>query len=554
MSARRINANRVVLDRLAWARWARAVKNLMTSEIGGRAGWMLAALIVALLAINGFNVVNSYVGRDFMTAIENRDRGGFVAYGLRYVGVFAALTMVAVLYRFVEERLGVLWREALTRRLVSAYLGERTYYRLHVSGTLPNPDQRIADDVRTFSTVTLSLLLMCLNGTLTVLAFSGVLLSISGLLFLVAVTYAVLGSLLTVFFGRSLIQLNYDQADKEANFRADLIHVRENAESVALLRREPRLRSRLLRDFDEVTSNLKRMIAVNRNLGFFTTGYNYLIQLIPIVIVAPLFMRGEVEFGVITQSAMAFAHLLGAFSLIVTQFQSISSYAAVLARLDALGEAVEAVAPPAKPAIEVLEMGGRVAYERLTLRSPRDGRILVNELSVAVPRGTRLLIVGPNETAKVALFRTTAGLWSTGEGRVLLPESGRLLFLPERPYLPPGTLRQVLVRSRQWTEVSDDDILRALRTFDLEKVLARAGGLDVERDWDDILSLDEQQLLSCARLLLAAPQFVFLDRLGSALGPRQVERTLQVLADRGITYLALSNTEGRMDHYYDAVL
>ena len=203
---------------------------------------------------------------------------------------------------------------------------------------------------------------------------------------------------------------------------------------------------------------------------------------------------------------------------------------------------------------KLLETAGRVAYERLTLRSPRDGRILVNELSVAVPRGTRLLIVGPNETAKVALFRTTAGLWSAGEGRVLLPEPGRLLFLPERPYLPPGTLRQVLVRSKQRAEVPDDAILRALHAFGLEKIVARAGGLDVERDWDDILSLDEQQLASCARLLLAAPQFVFLDRLGSALGPRQVEHTLQTLADRGITYLAVGNTEGRMDHYYDAVL
>ncbi len=556
MSVRKIIANRVLLDGLASVRRVRAVKGFLTLEAGGRARWMFAGLIVSLLAINGLNVVNSYVGRDFMTAIENRDRGGFVRYGMRYVGVFAALTLVAVLYRFVEERLALIWRARLTRRLVNAYLERRTYYRLHVDGTLPNPDQRIADDVRTFTTITLSLLLMFLNATLTVVAFSGVLWSISRLLFFAAVAYAVLGSVLTVLFGRSLIRLNYDQADKEANFRADLIHVRENAESVALLRREPRLRSRLLHHFEEVTVNLKRMIAVNRNLGFFTTGYNYLIQLIPVVIVAPLFMRGDVEFGVITQSTMAFSHLLGAFSLIVTQFQSISSYAAVLARLDALGAAAETVAAPAHPAIELLEAGGRVAYERLTLRSPRDGRILVNELSVTVPRGTRLLIVGPNDTAKVALFRTTAGLWSAGEGRVLLPEPGRLLFLPERPYLPPGTLRQVLVRGRERVEIADEEILQALRAFDLEKVVGRAGGLDVERDWDDILSLDEQQLLSCARLLLAfpSPHFVFLDRLGSALGPRQVEHTLGVLSDRGITYLAVGNIEGRLDHCYDAVL
>src|SRR6185503_15139294 len=174
---------------------------------------------------------------------------------------------------------------------------------------------------------------------LTVIAFAGVLWSISRPLFLVGIAYAAAGSLLTVLLGRPLVRLNYRQADREANFRGDLMHVRENAESVALLHGESQIEARLSGRIDALVANLRRIIAVNRNLGFFTTGYNYMIQIIPALIVAPLFIRGEAEFGVITQSAIAFTQLLGAFSLIVTQFQTISSYAAVLARLHALADA-----------------------------------------------------------------------------------------------------------------------------------------------------------------------------------------------------------------------
>ncbi len=255
--------------------------------------------------------------------------------------VFAALTAAAVLFHFAEERFGLLWREWLTGRLVHFYLENRVYLRATEDSRLTNPDQRITEDVRAFVTMTLSLFLMALNGTLTVLAFSGVLWSISRTLFLVGIAYAAAGSLLTVLLGRRLVALNYAQADREADFRTALIEVRENAESIALHRRERQLEIRLDEHLGAVVSNLRRIIAVNRNLGFFTTGYNYMIQIIPALVVAPLFIRGDVEFGVITQSAMAFSHLLGAFSLVVTQFQAISSYGAVLARLNTLAEVLQ---------------------------------------------------------------------------------------------------------------------------------------------------------------------------------------------------------------------
>src|SRR5262245_5340755 len=438
-----MTTERVPIDRQTWARFVRAVRNFANSEVGRRAKLMFVALIVFLLALSGLNVVNSYVGRDFMTAIEQRNMPGFVRLALLYVGVFAGSTVVAVIYRFTEERLALMWRDWLTRQLIGLYLDYPTYYRLshhrHADGDVANPDQRIAEDVRTFTATTISFVLLLLNGTLTAIAFSGVLWSISPLLFAVAVGYAATGSLLTVLLGRPLIWLNYDQADREANLRSSLIHVRENAESLVLLRHERLLGDRLLRNLDAVVSNFRRIIGVNRNLNFFTTGYNYLIQIIPALIVAPLFIRGDLQFGVITQSAMAFSQVLGAFSLIVTQFQSISSFAAVVARLGALAEGYERAqavtlfstefcphhrAPaecpicspqqgllPTLPTITIREAEGRVAYERLTLLIPPEARVGIRALSISITNGIRTLELRPDEAAKRALLSATVGGW-----------------------------------------------------------------------------------------------------------------------------------------------
>jgi len=544
--------HRVPITRQTWSQFRRAVTDFANCEVGWRARGLFALLITLLFAFNGLNVVNSYVGRDFMTAISNRDSARFTREAIAYLGVFAASALVGAFYSFSEQRLGLLWREWLTRRLLGTYLDRRAYYRLSAAGVLTSPDERIAEDVRAFTATTLSFVLMLSNTAVTVLAFSGVLWSISRTLFAVAVLYAACGSALTVLFGRPLVWLNYNQLDKEADFRANLVHVQANAESIALLHREGRIGARLRRRFDDLTANMRRIIAVNRNLAFFTNGYNYVIQIIPALVVAPLFIRGEVEFGVITQSAMAFSTLVGALSLVVTQFGSISSFAAVVTRLGSLADAMEQVQSPAAASIDVGEDEARVAYERLTLLVPGSDHVLVRELSVSVPRGTRLLIVGPNEAAKVALFRATAGIWENGRGRIVRPGLDAILFLPERPYLPPGTLRDVLVRMGR-EDIGDEQIASSLHGLGLESVLERMGGLDVERDWDDALSLGEQQLLSVARVVLATPRFVFLERPRTAFGSEQVDRILSLLSERSITYLTLGDGGDGPDDY-DAVL
>ena len=309
-----------------------------------------------------------------------------------------------------------------------------------------------------------------------------------------------------------------------------------------------------MRRIDELVDNYRRITSVNRNLGFFTTGYNYLIQIIPALIVAPRFIRGEVEFGVITQSAAAFAQLLGAFSVVINQFGSISSFAAVVARLSALAGAVERK-DAGRPEIVTVEDHDRVAFEQLTLRPLHgDGPLLV-DVSVSIPRGLRVLVTGPNEAARVALFRATAGIWSRGGGRILRPPLDAIFFLPQQPYLTLGTLRQQLLRTDQERDISDEQVLSAIHDGGLDSVVERAGGLDAEHDWPSILSLGEQQELMVLRLILARPSFAVLDRVSTALGWASLRLCLQRLTARSVTYINFDQAdETEAAGLYDAVL
>ena len=530
--------------RETWQRFRSAARTFLASVDGRQARWWFAALVTLLLAVNGLNVINSYVGRDFISAIENKNTSRFILQAWLYAGVFMLSTLVAVFYRYAEERLALLWRDWQTRQVLDSYLRNRVFYQLHESGTLENPDQRIAEDIRAFTTTTLSFLLMTLNASFTVLAFAGVLWSISPRLFLFAVFYAIAGSSLTVLLGRRLVGLNDRQLDKEANFRAELMHVREHAESLALLDREEQLRTRLNDRLRDVVRNARTITQVNRNLGFFTTGYNYFIQIIPALIVAPFFIRGEVEFGVITQSAMAFAQLMGAFSLIVTQFQSISTYAAVVTRLDKLVNAIDDTCSPQDSPIQIRYEPHCVAFEHLTLRSA-EGTVYIKDLTLTIPRGARVLIASPSGHTKQALFKAVAGLSCDGEGVIVRPDRESMMFLPEQPYLSSGSLRSLLLPIGHSDVSRDNEVRDMLALLGLNHIVDQAGGLDLERDWNSMLSLSDQAMLAVARVLLAAPEFVFVDRLTVSFDAAQGGRILAILAERQITVLVLGKPGDR---------
>jgi putative ATP-binding cassette transporter len=303
-----------------------------------------------------------------------------------------------------------------------------------------------------------------------------------------------------------------------------------------------------------LAGNFRKIIAVNRNLNFFTGGYNYMIQLIPALFVAPMFIAGGVEFGVIGQSTMAFATLVGAFSLVITQFQSISSYASVVTRLSELVDASEsAVERDAASCLECRMEGDRIVYSQLSLRmSDTDDRLLLDKLDATFAPGRRILVAGPNPAAKSALFRATAGLHEAGSGSITRPPRGKLAFLLEQPYLPPGTLREVLTPSEA-APVTDEEILATLEELHLEVPGVRERNFDQSRHWDDELSLSDGQLLAVARALLSKPDFVLLDHLETALDGDEFDRVRAAAASRGITVIVFNGGKTASGDY-DGIL
>jgi putative ATP-binding cassette transporter len=516
----------------------------------------MAALFGCMFCINGMNVLNSYVGRFFMSAIEKKDMGGFVFNAWMYVAVFAGSTVFAVFFRFSEERLGLLWRGWLTQRIVTLYMQHRIYLHTGTAECLTNPDQRIAEDVKQLTITTLSFVLLILNGTMTVISFSGVLWSISPTLFVVAVLYAAAGSGLTILLGRPLIDLNYRQSDREADFRAELIRLRESADGVAVTGNEASMLHRLLSRLDLLVANFRHITAVNRNLNFFSTGYNYMIQLIPALFVAPLFIHGKADFGVIGQSAMAFATLLAAFSLIITQFQAISAYASVISRLSEFMEEIEKHEKGEVHAGVTISTGAdRFVYANLTLRAgDKEGTIFLKDLNVTFPRGVRVRVFGQNHAARHALFRASIGLYDVGSGSVEHPPEATLAFLPEKPYLPPGTAREILIPKGHEESVSNEDLAKLFAELGLvSSKFKTLDDFERSRPWEEALSLSKQHLMSVARAILARPNFVFLDHVESGVNERLHVQLLTALESRDITCISFGE-EGPDAALHDASL
>jgi putative ATP-binding cassette transporter len=521
------------------------------SNRGWRATAKLGLLIGLLLTVSYLNYRNSFVGRDVMTALADRRATRFATYAIIYVGVFGLTTIFAVLLRFTEERLGLYWRTWLTGHLIDRYLAGNAYYRLTARPEIDNPDQRITEDVKAFTTTTLSFLLILLNATINLVVFAGVLWSITPMLVLAAVGYAAAGTAATLFLGRRLMGLNFEQLKREADLRYEMIRVREHAESIALYHGGTKENGRLHRRLDAVADNFRRIVGVNRNVGFFTTGYNYLTAVIPVFVVAPLFFAGEAEFGVVTQAVTAFGFVLGSFSVIVSQFTSISTFAAVVARVGAIFDAVDDPPPPPceKRQVVVEENGPVVLIDHLTLCTPVEGRELVKELKLEILPGGHVLVTGPNGAGKSALFRAIAGLWDWGEGTIVRPHWSDVVFVPPRPYTVPGTLREQLTYASPKGGLTDERILAVLDRVKFGPVLERVGGLDAERDWPNTLSVGEQQVLAFARLLLARPRFVILDGATGALDAARERLLYSELARNDITYISIGDSPSLRDYH-----
>jgi vitamin B12/bleomycin/antimicrobial peptide transport system ATP-binding/permease protein len=534
--------------RHVWKQLWRLIRPYFFGKTWGRAWVQLGTLITLSVAVTWVSIFSLRVMRDVMTALEKQNTEAFERALWFYIGTFAASIPLAAFYRYVEERLALNWRDFLARTFMIRYFSNRAYYRLQGHEEIDNPDQRISEDARNFTITSLSFSLLVINSVIQILGFARELWMISGMLVVVLISYAVVGTLVAFLIGRRLIGLNYLQYEREANLRYGLVRVRDNAESIAFYRGERKELRDLRKRLGGVVGNMMVLIKWNRNLAFFSTGYNSLALILPLAIVAPLFLQGKVEFGTITQAMGAFGAFLAAVSLFITQFERLSAFAAGVTRLGSLWDFLDErdmednLEVDTEEQIEISEEEKTVALENLTVATPGGERTLLRDVTFRLPPGKSLLIMGESGSGKSSLLRTIAGLWNSGEGKIGRPPYRSMMFLPQRPYMVPGSLRTQLDYPEARRDTDPAALQDVLETVNLPELAERVDGdFEREADWANMLSLGEQQRLSFARLIMKRPAVAFLDESTSALDEPNEELLYSYLREHRYTYVSVGH-------------
>ena len=531
---------------------------------------LLGLLFVLLVAYTNLSVLLNQQQGDIISSLsaKNADRfwstiQTFFIILVIYVPLFAG-------FRYVQGILGNYWRRWLTYYFLNRYFSNRAFYELgNFNSDIDNPDQSIAEDIKGFTVDSLSFLLALVSSVFQVIAFSVALWKISQTLVYILVLYSAFGTLIVVgIYGRKLVKINFNQIKKEANFRFGLVRIRENSESIAFYQGEEQENQTLRRKFGEAFRNYNLLVLWEQiYLGLFTHAYDFFPYVLPAIIIAPQVLSGNLEVGKVTEAAGAFAVIFRSLNFIVERFQSLTAFAASVDRLYALGDYIDepkVVSDKSisnrptittilnRPTITTIQQD-KLALKKVTLQTPNYQRILVKDLSVDLASGKGLLIMGASGCGKSSLLRAIAGLWNSGTGAIYRPNLSQIFFLPQKPYMILGSLRSQLAYPNDDLNISESELSDALNRVNLPDLLERSGGLDVEKDWDEILSLGEQQRLAFARILINKPRYVILDEATSALDIQNEASLYQHLIERQITFVSVGHRPTLLN-YHDFVL
>ena len=510
----------------------------------GRA--LLAVVIFLELASVYLNVQFNEWNARFYNAVQNKDLATFW-HELFYFCGLAALFIIAAVYQlYLRQWLRIRWRTWMTDKYLTRWLREGTHYRMRTVGDpADNPDQRIAEDLELFTARTLELSIGLLNAVVTIASFALILwmlsnqaplavfgyeLAIPGYLVWAALIYAALGTLITHLIGNALAALNFGMQRYEADFRYHLVRVRENGEQIALLKGEPAERARLNQRFALFVDYFMRLIRKQKQLTWFTAGYSQISVVFPYIVVSPAYFAGKIQLGILFQTASAFNSVQTAFSFFVTAYTTLAEYRAVVQRLAGFENAIGgADLLQANSDLKFAAASdAAVTVDETQLRLP-DGKPVLTARHLAIPAGGSALLTGATGSGKSTLFRAIAGIWPFGKGRIGVKEGAKLLVLPQKPYLPFGTLAEALAYPEKPEGFDPAEFDAALAAVGLSRL---SGRLAEETSWPHVLSLGEQQRVSFARALLSKPDILFLDEATSAVDEEGEAALYRLLKER----------------------
>ena len=518
--------------------FAGIARDWLTAPDRGNARMLIAGVVVLTFLQVGIQIRFNIWNRDFFNALESRDSPAFTMQMLVFLGL-AALSMAASVYQlYLKQLVQLRWREWLSHRLIGAWLRDGRHYQLEMTGgSQQNPDQRVAEDARISTELAVDFTLGLLISVTTLMAFVGILWTLSGALrftmfghplaipgYMVwaALIYAILGSGLTWLVGRPMVDINIRRAGSEAEFRFGLVRARENGEAIALIRGETDERRALSALFVRVRETAAELMRSQRHLMWLTSAYGSLAMVFPTLVASPAYFAGAITLGGLMQIGAAFGQVQGSLNWLIDNFPRIAEWRSAVARLLAFNAALEDLdalqANPNQPTIQVIEQTGEEEREALVFRDVQvafyDGTTVIAGASAEILPGERVLIKGESGTGKSTLFRAIAGLWPWGAGEIHVPPRSALMFMPQRPYIPNGSLLGALSYPAGPEAYSQEAAQAVLTEVGLDQLVARLG--DEER-WDRILSLGEQQRFAFARLLLQKPRWIFMDEATAAL-------------------------------------
>ncbi len=510
-------------------------------------GLLVLLFFLSLLGVGLLVLLSVFLG-ELESSLAATDRERFFQTISILLGTLVIGIPVASLKVYIQGKLSLYWRKWLTNHFLNQYLQKQNFYHLTAYSEIDNPDQRISEDIQNFTQQFLYFAMVLCDSILQLIGFSGVLWRISPPLMIFLIIYAIVGTALTTtVFGRILVGINFEQLKREADFRYGLIRVRDNAEAIAFYQGEnvesQELGERLLR----VIINYARLIRWQLGLDLFQNSYQYITFLLPTIVLAPQILAGDLEIGVSAQAGVAFRSILISLSLIISQFQQLSALGAATSRLDELQNTIVSLENPSKSVTHLNWVeDSYIEFENVTLQTPDAQKVIVENLSFRLSEGDSLLIIGKSGVGKTSLLRAIAGLWDYGTGTIKCPARSdeslsHLLFLPQRPYMVLGSLRQQLLYPNLNRMVADDELLQVLQQVNLYNLIEKGAELDTVEDWGRVLSVGEQQRLSFARLLLQSPQYAILDEATSALDEENQSLLYELLQKSRITYISVGH-------------